>query len=456
MTRDKSCHGRAERHFGAPPPLARTSLARFAADGSAVTFGLLAGIVTARLLGPAGKGTLAALLLLVNVFGHTCSLGLGDASVIAYGQRKADLRAALSATVLPVIAAATAGALSVFLISTASFEARLPASTAAAAAVAVPVIAFMHLLSMVLNARERLALTSGALGMSFAINAVTVWVLIAVFDLGVLGGVLGSLVGPAVAVMVMGPALRTEGLSLVPRWSPTFLRGQLRAGLLIQGAYLLIAMTQRIDQLLVLWLAGSSEAGHYSVALTVGQLVVYAPMAIATAAFPRFAYLEPAESALVMRTVVRTSVALVLLVVVGLLIGVPFLVPLLFGSEFRAAVAPSLILLLGGGCLSIQWVLCRALAARGRPRPLAQSFALSLVTMVVLDLLLIPAAGGVGAAVASAVGAGCGLAYVLWLYRRADDLRIRSLDMLPRRKDFIRLWSAPLAILRGEIDALRR
>jgi len=42
-------------------PLWRGSVMRFVSDGSGVMAGTISSVVTARVLGPAGKGTLAAL-----------------------------------------------------------------------------------------------------------------------------------------------------------------------------------------------------------------------------------------------------------------------------------------------------------------------------------------------------------------------------------------------------------
>jgi peptidoglycan biosynthesis protein MviN/MurJ (putative lipid II flippase) len=63
-------------------------------------------------------------------------------------------------------------------------------------------------------------------------------------------------------------------------------------------------------------------------------------------------------------------------------------------------------------------LLSRALAARGDPNVLFWSFATNLVTMLVVDIALIPVLGAVGAAIGSVVAPAAGVAVCARAYRR--------------------------------------
>ena len=84
---------------------------RFASDGSGVLLGLISTIVTARVLGPAGRGTLAALTFVTLLVAQCSTLGLGDAAVVRIGQAKATVQEALSSSLVAVTLASLAGAL---------------------------------------------------------------------------------------------------------------------------------------------------------------------------------------------------------------------------------------------------------------------------------------------------------------------------------------------------------
>src|SRR3954447_6872670 len=90
--------------------LLRGSLMRLVSDGSGVVLGMIASIVTARVLGPSGKGTLAALTFVTLLMSQCCTLGLGDAAVVRVGQAKASAQQALSSSLAVVGAASLLGA----------------------------------------------------------------------------------------------------------------------------------------------------------------------------------------------------------------------------------------------------------------------------------------------------------------------------------------------------------
>jgi O-antigen/teichoic acid export membrane protein len=115
---------------------------------------------------------------------------------------------------------------------------------------------------------------------------------------------------------------------------------------------------------------------------------------------------------------------------------VPLALPLAFGEAFRPAVIPSLIMVPGGVVVSAQVLLCRALAARGNPRPLLHSFAVSLVGMCLADTAVIPLFGIVGAAVVSTGAPLLGLWTVVARRHRRDARSISLLNLMPRGPDF--------------------
>jgi len=77
----------------------RDTAARLAADVFALAASLLTATLTAQALGPAGKGYLATLTLLVSLFVVVFEVGIGDALIVMVGQGRAPLADAARATV---------------------------------------------------------------------------------------------------------------------------------------------------------------------------------------------------------------------------------------------------------------------------------------------------------------------------------------------------------------------
>ncbi|HEX8771317.1 MAG TPA: hypothetical protein VF711_11175, partial [Acidimicrobiales bacterium] len=172
-----------------------------------------------------------------------------------------------------------------------------------------------------------------------------------------------------------------------------------------------------LDLLFVYRIRGSSAAGQYSIALTIGMLVGTIPLALAYASFPRLANLDEVSARALTARVFRLGMMVVVMTAAALAVSTPFGVPLLFGSAYEGAVAPSLVLIAGGVLWSAQWLLARASAARGSPAALCASFATSAAVMLGLDLVLIEPYGGMGAAMAAVAGAAAGAALAAQFYR---------------------------------------
>jgi O-antigen/teichoic acid export membrane protein len=207
---------------------------------------------------------------------------------------------------------------------------------------------------------------------------------------------------------------------------------------------LLVLLTARLDLILVFRFSGATEAGGYSVALTIGALVGSAPIAVSYASFPRLATLQDAPARLLTLQVFRIGIAAAISAAALLGAVSPFVIPLIFGRAYRPAIAPTLFLVPAGVLWSGQWLLCRASAARGVPRPLLVSFATSFLSMVALDLILIGPYGAVGAAVAATVSPALGLAVAVRYYR-ADGWNLAG--FVPRRQDFVDFVRAARAML---------
>jgi O-antigen/teichoic acid export membrane protein len=411
----------------APPPvegspsLRRNSVARLASELVVLASTLIAAALTARYLGPAGKGYYSSLMLLGGLFVLVFNAGLGEAAIVLAGRRRFGLDAAAAATLSAVCVLAVVGAATFFVAA----EVVLPGDTAkehlaivlTSVLVAINVV-YTTLLSLFL-ARERVV-TVGLIAIANAVlTTAAVWVILGATDLDVAGAILASVAGGSGVVVASVPLLRRAGLLPRPRVIGGYLRAAIRYGTPLQLSNVLVLMTGRLDLILVYHLQDSAAAGRYSIALTIGMLVAAAPMALSFASFPRLANLPDDESRALTGRVVRTGVAAAIASAAVLAALTPLAVPLVFGDSFAGAVGPTLVLVGAGVLWSGQWLLARAAAARGVPGPLFRSFALSFVCMIALDFVLIGPMGETGAALASLIASTAGLAVAGAHYVRA-------------------------------------
>lgn len=424
--------------------LAHGTLARFAGEAAGALFGLIVGAMTARYLGPTGKGTLSTLSYLVALMAPLCAFGLGEASQTLFGRGRMGLERCVRAVSGLLAVTTGTGVIVLMGLIWLMFSGEIPGLRLAivAASLTLPLITYVTIFGILLDSAGQVVFVSFVRLCIAASTAVSTVVLMYFLELAITGALLAIVAGWSVGLVLLLVRLHRLKLGFWPRWDPGFLREAIPLGIPTQLSYLVIVASTRVDLLLVRALAGSSEAGSYSVALTVGQVTTYAPVALAVAAFPVIASIRDDEKAreLVGR-VCRTTVLTALLGAAVLGAAVPVGIPLTFGREFTPAIGPTLLLLVGGVLWGAQWTACRAESARGRPRILLRSFGVSLVVMLIADLALIPRLGLMGAAAASVLSSAVGLAVVI----RSDGGGSRTTpgarEFLPRWPDLAHLTS---------------
>ena len=242
------------------------------------------------------------------------------------------------------------------------------------------------------------------------------------------------------AVAIVFP-LRRMGVTLRPVWDKALLMRALRLGLVIEFANALLTLAGRVDLLFVYAIAGRASAGRYSVALTIGQLVTFASLALSFALFPRIAQMTEEEGIDMVARASRLGLATSMLSALVLVTLIPVLTPMAFGRAYAPSIGPALLLLIGGILWAQQSLMARARTALGHTRLQVYAYGSTLATMIVLDLLLIPKWGIMGAAAASTLSPAVGLAVCIAAYRpklRRSGLGLR--DFVPGREEAVVLW----------------
>ena len=195
---------------------------------------------------------------------------------------------------------------------------------------------------------------------------------------------------------------------------------------------LCLQLFNRVDLLMVGWLGSADTVGHYGAAQNLAQApglfaLVFTPLLIAAL---RRAELAGAldEAAALRLGSARLALGLWALAA-PVAAGAPGLAVLLFGPAFAASGAILAWLGIGGGAALVLSVHSAHEVAAGRVgRPLSASIPM-LVAAVVLQILLIPRYGGVGAAVATAAAAVLG-ALIAQGFEGVRKLPSRGLDLL--------------------------
>ncbi len=221
-------------------------------------------------------------------------------------------------------------------------------------------------------------------------------------------------VEPTVAVVVALPIgdLCTAGPGWVRLARRGFFRGAGRPSIALarqvmaygfraQIGSITLLLNGRLDFALVGGLVGPSALGIYAIASRFAELLRLPNLAVSYVLYPSYARDNEDVAATKARKMMRRTgwVPLALAIPIG--IAATFLLAPVYGEQFRQAVGPTWVLLVGlsGGGLAA--VATAHLLGAGRPGLNSLGQGVGLVVTVVLDLLLIPRLGVMGAAIAS-------------------------------------------------------
>jgi O-antigen/teichoic acid export membrane protein len=188
----------------------------------------------------------------------------------------------------------------------------------------------------------------------------------------------------------------------------------------------------RLDQWLLGSIAGPRELGLYSVAVAWSEALFVLPSALRNVQRPDLVRAARREAGRQAALVFRICVAITLPAVVVMVLIAPFLCTTVFGDEFSEAVDDLRWLAPGAfGIIAIR-LLGDALIAQRRPLLPTIAVGVALIVTIVLDIVLIPAYGGEGAAIASLASYTVGGVVVAALFVRGLSVSPGELVARPR------------------------
>jgi O-antigen/teichoic acid export membrane protein len=160
-------------------------------------------------------------------------------------------------------------------------------------------------------------------------------------------------------------------------------------------------LLSRIDQVLMIPLAGTLQLGYYAVAANVAELALVVNNAVRDVNFAADSQHADAKRLCLSA---RISGALSFMVALILSVTIALWLPLLFGDDFRPAMWPAVVLLFAAALGVPGSVAGAGLSARGRPGLRSIALVVATVVNITVLILLVPSLGALGAALATLVG----------------------------------------------------
>ena len=389
-------------------------------------------ILTARVLSEAEFGIYSSAIVAIGAAGTVAASFSGSAGYYVSNRQRAPAEVASNAALLSVGIglAFVLGAVAVALVTTGDVR-----EGAILAALAVPPIVVRTALGGVyvgVNALLRYAFSLHGYGI-FAFALTLAWVV--VLDHRTATDALGA--------WIVAQYFALGAMALVSwRWWGWFGSHRpdrrLAWGLVTFGAFTGLAgfisyFNYRVDQLLVIGLDSEEGAGLYATAVRVAEGLWLFSTAIAVATYAAVGTTSRAESSRITAEGVRHTILIVTALAVPIALLAPWILKILFGSEYGEAAWALRLLAAATLIYAPQSILSNYYTVQlGKPWISLALAGGSLAVSVVASLLIIPRVGFVGGAWATFISYGVTAVASTALFLRLSDASLRDLLVLRR------------------------
>lgn len=262
---------------------------------------------------------------------------------------------------------------------------------------------------------------TGLLMLLFA--AVFVWIL----KLGLKGALLSLLLSNTVVAVLAVYKLITRYKIRISVRNPLIV-GLLKIGIVYALSFLVIQLNYRLDVLLLKALSTPAEVGIYSLGVSVAELLWQVPLAISIVVMSRSANSTDLEAT--NRSTARLlRISLVLGIVISFFIVIlsPWIIPLVFGEEFRSSILVMQTILPGILMVIVFRILSGQLSGMGRPEVALKAFVPALLLNILLNYLLIPRYGALGSVMATNISYTIGSVTYLFAYSRISGMPMKAI-----------------------------
>jgi len=393
-------------------------------------------LLTARMLGPSGRGELALLTTIVLLTAVLSTLGVEEAAANAVAQDPDRKSTVAGSVVLLALVSGTlaAGIVGTLAVAVPSMTGHLDHSVLALALAAVPLLVLQIYLQFLVRADYGFRPVNATVVIGPLVNVAVNGALAALGILTVTSALTTWVAGQALATGILARwvSKRLDGFG---RPDLAVARGLLGFGLKAYLGRVMKTGNYRLDQWILGALAGPSELGLYSIAVAWSEALFYLPEAVGAVLRPDVARAMPEAAGRRTARLFRLTILVSAPVALLLIVAAPLLCVGVFGSRFSGSVVDLRVLAPGViGIVAIK-LLSSTLTAQRRPMLGNLALAVALGATIVLDLILIPAHGALGAAIASTSAYSLGGVAIAVVFARSLGVRFR--ELVPSVRDIL-------------------
>lgn len=424
--------------------LARSSTGLLIASVFTVAAYMATTILTARVLGPSGRGELTLLTTISTLAVTLSGLGLGAAA--AYLMARGDLPRPVvlaNSIVLGFLLGAVVVAGGYIAVVFGHVKLRgVPQTDLLIVLLMIPFTLVLTNIQAAFQGLQRFLEYNLISVAQATLPFLLIGLAFLVFSTDVREAIIGTVASPVILAALF---LLIAGGAIGLRWrlDRSFTRAAFSYGMRAYLANVLGLLGYRLDVFVVNHDRGNTAVGLYGIAVGIAERLWMPSQAVSTALFPRIAE-ERDENVRrgITPLVARNTFWLTALLALPLYLLSGAIVNLLFGSAFAHSAVALQAILPGIVAFSAARVLSSDLTGRGRPGLMSILTGVSVAVNFGLNLILVPRYGIVGASLASTFSYSLLLLLTLAAYCRLAKVSVRTV-LVPTREDgaaYLRLF----------------
>ena len=229
-------------------------------------------------------------------------------------------------------------------------------------------------------------------------------ILVLSFDMGVMGAIMG-LVVPTVIIGLLSPILIRDCIVFDSLWNKPALRATTAFGFYIVLGNSIGFLNTQIDNLFIGYYLSPSEVGIYATAVLFAQTLTLIPTAVQHVTAPMTAALHGKGDTDGVRQLFHSTLKKSLIIstisAIAIATAGPYIINIIFTDAFSSSYVPLLILLVGYAFSSTYGAVGATLSSIGKVKVSFRIHAICALFNIVLNTLLIPIFGIVGAALST-------------------------------------------------------
>ncbi|MGB6687381.1 MAG: oligosaccharide flippase family protein [Terracidiphilus sp.] len=397
-------------------------------QGAVLGLGILTGILSARMLGPAERGEYVAVCIWPTWIATVLYFGINQAVVFSIGRRAFTIsEMATAATAIGLVQSALSILIGLLLV-------RYTLAKYSVEAKHLGMVFVFLTPALILS-----AYTSNFFQGTQDLLRFNIIRVVAPFTyfLGLAGlyfshrsslsGVIYSQLAGYALALALGSVLVWSLLKPHWQWNRLAIPRLVNYGYRIQATNLASLFNQRIDQLILSLIIPPRQLGFYAVAVTLSTAVTVFSVAAGVVTFSHGSSQQSEDAKATIGRSFRASLIWLLLACSALYIFAPFLIRLLLGPAFEGSIIACRILLPGAVMIGMNQVLYNGSSALGRPGLPSFAEGVSVAVTAIGLYLLVPHYSYIGAAIVSSVAYTVSFLVMVVLAHRLLELPLRIL-----------------------------